>query len=573
MKSSGSAPLSGDQSKQLMAILTFLLNLAGATMLLLFAVRMVRTGIERSFGASFQRVITEQKNLLGATGTGLGLALVLQSSAAVALLVAGFSSTGLLGFETGLAVVLGGDLGSALLIQVLSFDLNWLVPLLLTIGGWLFVKSDKRRLRQYGRILLGIAFILISLRFLREAMDPIRDSAFLPAVSDYLAQDFVTAFIVGAVLAFVMHSSVATVLMCVTLVAIGAIPATAGVSLVLGANLGSALIPIWLTRGMPPCARHVPFANLGLRGSWAVIMLFALNLLPVQGYLGMMGPAQSLINTHIAFNFTLLFVALPCAGMVRRLVERLLPAIKVDPDDTPSEPLSALDHSVLDNPTLALASLKRELLRMSAVVEQMAGPMMEVYSNGDLARIDGLRSLDHQVNNCLSGIKTYMTEMPTDDMSKQDRKTAREMAEYAISLENAGDVIAKRLLPLARRKAKGGLRFSTEGWSELRFLHDCVLANMRLATNVLVSDDVESARMLVAEKTEIARLERKSRKRHLKRLSDGTTTSIESSDLHLETLRGLKDLNGYYSEVAYPILYRSGQLLETRLIEALDEDH
>ncbi len=235
-----------------MAIMIFLINLAGATMLLLFAVRMVRTGIERSYGASFQRVITRQRSALQASIVGLILAVVLQSSAAVALLASGFTASGLVGFATGFAIVLGGDLGSALIIQILSFDLDWLVPLLLAAGGYLFVKSDAKKWRQLGRILMGIAFILISLRFLREAMDPIRDSAFLPAIADYLARDYITAFLVGAALAFVMHSSVAAILMCVTLVQIGAIPFAAGLSVLLGANLGSALIPVWLTRGMAP---------------------------------------------------------------------------------------------------------------------------------------------------------------------------------------------------------------------------------------------------------------------------------------------------------------------------------
>ena len=161
-----------------MAILNFILQLAGAAMLLLFAVAMVRTGIERSFGASFQRMLTGQRHLTGAAAAGVGLAVVLQSSAAVALLVAGFSGGGVLGFNTGLAIVLGGDLGSALIIQVLSFRLDWLIPLLLAVGGWLFVKSGNRQFRQYGRILMGVAFILISLQLLRQAMDPIRESAF-----------------------------------------------------------------------------------------------------------------------------------------------------------------------------------------------------------------------------------------------------------------------------------------------------------------------------------------------------------------------------------------------------------
>ncbi|MGR3290388.1 MAG: Na/Pi cotransporter family protein [Paracoccaceae bacterium] len=556
-----------------MAVLEFFLNIAGATMLLLFAVRMVRTGIERSFGASFQRVITQQKSYLGAASSGLGLALVLQSSAAVALLVAGFSGTGVLGFETGLAVVLGGDLGSAILIQILSFKLDWLIPLLLAVGGGLFIKSDKRRLRQFGRILMGIAFILISLRFLREAMDPIRESAFLPAISSYLAQDYLTAFIVGAALAFVMHSSVATILMVVTLVAIDAIPLAAGISLVLGANLGSAVIPIWLSRGLPPIARRVPVANLGLRGTWALLMLFAVNLFPVQNLLGAISPAQTLVIAHIVFNLTLLGIAYPFLRHFDTLATLVLPDLVQNSNDLLDEPLTALDQTVVANPTLALASLKREVLRMSAIVERMAIPVMAVYESGDIARIDGLRNLESQLNSALAGIKSYMTLLPTSDMKKPDRRSARELVEYAISLECAGDVIARRLLPLAREMAKKGLKFSAKGWSELRGMHETVLANMRLATNVLLSDDLESARLLVAERTEINRAERQSRKQHLKRLSEGGSVSVETSDIHLETLRGLKDLNNLCANVAYPLLYRNGQLLETRLIESLDEDH
>ena len=118
-----------------MAILSFLVQLAGATMLLLFAVRMVRTGIERSYGASFQRILTSHNSLVYSGAAGVVLAGVLQSSAAVALLVAGFASSGLIAFASGLALVLGGDLGSALVIQVLTFRLEWLVPLLLAVGG------------------------------------------------------------------------------------------------------------------------------------------------------------------------------------------------------------------------------------------------------------------------------------------------------------------------------------------------------------------------------------------------------------------------------------------------------
>lgn len=553
-----------------MAILTFLISLAGATMFLLFAVRMVRTGIERSYGASFQRLLTGTGSQLHAGGVGVGLALVLQSSAAVTLLVTGFASGGYLAFPTGLAIVLGGDLGSALIIQILSFKLDWLVPVLLAVGGYLFVKTEGKKTRQAGRILMGIAFILISLRFLREAMDPIRDSAFLPAVAGYLARDYITAFLVGAALAFVMHSSVAAILMCVTLVEISAIPFAAGLSLVLGANFGSGFIPVWLSRGMSQSARRIPYANLGLRGSWAVICLFAVNSVLGAGLLGGEHGGQMLVYVHLAFNGSLLLLALPICSRIEPLVAQFISDPKGPEANISGRPASALEPGNYGPAVQVLANLKRELLRMTDLVETMFRPLAELYQTGDKEQIKALQALDPEVNACLSGIRSYVADIPEADFTKDELKMAREMVEYAIRLETAGDVAARRLAVLAGDLTKKNLRFSGEGWSEILHMHEAIMANLRLASNVLISGDLESARLLNLEKTELKRMERDSRKRHLKRLQRGERHSFDSSDIHLETLRALREFNSHIAAVSYPLLYQNGQLLETRLIEEMD---
>ena len=551
-----------------MAIMSFLVGLAGATMLLLFAVRMVRPGIERSFGASFQRVLTQNTNLVSSSFTGMVLAMVLQSSAAVALLASGFLASGYLSFSSGLAVVLGGDLGSALVIQILSFKMDWLIPMMLAIGGWLFVTTEHKKGRQLGRILMGVAFILISLQFLRDAMDPVRESSFLPATADYLAGDFITAFIIGAALAFVLHSSVAAILMCVTLVQIGAIPFPAALSLLLGANLGSAFIPIWLTRGMPVEARRIPVANLLLRGSWAFVALLGINLAMDPTVLMLASPGQSLVYAHIGFNLSLLVVALPFSRSFEAPISLLMPVkLGTDLKMSEQEMTSALDPAALSNPRQSIASLKRELLRMTDLVDRMFRTVLQLYESGDREQMLAMRSQDEFVNSALSGIRSYVASMPAGTYAKQDMKIVRGLMDYAIRLEAAGDIIAKKLTAIAKERQEKKARFSEEGWMELVHMHEAVCANLKLACNVLISDDLESARLLVMEKSEIKRAERKSRKLHLARLQNGREESFETSDMHLETLRALRDINGHISAIAYPILYRNGQLLETRLIQ------
>lgn len=557
-----------------MAILTFIIGLAGATMLLLFSVRLVRTGIERAHGASFQRLLRNQTSLIRAGFSGLSLAVVLQSSAAVALLAAGFLTSGYLTFPMALAIVLGGDLGSALVVQILSFPIDWIIAPLLAIGGWLAVKSENRKRRQYGRIVMGIALILISLGLLRETVDPVRESAFLPAIAAYLEKDLITAFIVGAALAFVMHSGVAAILVIVTLVQIGAIPFDAGFAILLGANLGSGFIPVSLTRGMDTSVRRLVFSNLVVRGLLAIAFLILSILTTMTAYFSIAGfsEAQVLILTHIGFNLCLLILFLPFCRKIETVATACMPDNQANQDENHLvETGFQLDTSTLNTPKLAITSLKQELLRMSSIVEAMFAPSLEIYLNNNVPLRRSIRDMDDQVNKCLSGIRSFVASIPTSEYEKSDARIARDMVEYAIRLESAGDIISKRMTELAKRLHSNGYGFSKEGRAELVQMHEDIQANFKLAANVLISDDPESARLLSLEKTEVKRVERDSRKRHLKRLQNGKTESFETSDVHLETLRALREVNSHISAVAYPILYQTGQLLETRLIQDMSD--
>ncbi|MEL0197315.1 MAG: Na/Pi cotransporter family protein [Rhodobiaceae bacterium] len=552
-----------------MIIVQFLLELAGATILLLFAVRMVRTGIERAFGASFRRLMTGSRARMRASLAGLALAAIMQSSVAVAMLVAGFVGAGTLSFQIGLPAMLGADLGSALVIQFLSMEISWLAPLLLVGGGVTFLKSRSAMPKQIGRAVLGVALILIALELMRATVMPIRDSAFLPQISALLERDFLTAFLVGAVLTFVMHSSVAAVLMFVTLVAIGALPVMVGISLMLGANLGSSLLPLWMTRAMPPKARHVPVVNALLRGSAAIIMVIIVNRSPLIGLLPDVADGQKIILGHVMFN-ALLLLAVPFSGLLGRMTGWLVREPVAGHEDTPAHYRSVLDPAALDDASLAMACIRREIHRMLQIVEEMMLPVMDLIEDFDKERMARIVEKDIAINEALDGTRRYVAELSGRNGQVNGeatrRKELRNLLEFAIAIEAAGVVVSKTLSQLAATRARDDIRFSAEGLAELRGMHDRVVANIALAGNVLVSGDVGIARRLVEEKGEFTYRQRKSRKSHLKRLAKGRVESLESSDLHLETGLAFKEFNSHIASVAYPILSREGQLLDSRLI-------
>lgn len=549
-----------------MPIIEFLLNIAGATVLLLFAVKMVQTGVEQAYGPSFRRFMMRSRAKVSATFCGALLALVMQSSMAVTILVSGLLGSSVLSFELGLAAILGADLGSALVIQFLSLDIHWLAPLMLVVGGLMLLKSETPLFRQIGRVIMGVALILIALGLIRTSVSPFSDSSYLTDFASILERDFLTAFLMGALLAFLLHSSVAAVLMFVAMVASEALPLMVGVSLVLGANLGSSLLPIWMTRTMSPKARQLPLMNLFIRGGAALSMVVIVNRTPLFAHLSEIHVGQQIILTHIIFN-AMLLVVIPFSGFIGRCATRLLPEHHAPNENTPAHYRSVLDKNTLGTPALALVCVQREIHRMLLLTQDMMIPIMNLFERYDKKQNKKIIENNKRLNDAFDGIRYYSGKLSQHITSNSHRRQLRHLLEFAIAVEAAGNIVAKTLSPLALTRAKEGLHFSTEGLRELEDMHERIIANISLASNVLVSRDVDIARQLVEEKSELSRRQRKSRKSHLKRLAAGLAVSLETSDLHLETSLAFKEFNSQIATVAYPILSRKGKLLNSRLVE------
>ncbi|MFB9173235.1 Na/Pi cotransporter family protein [Roseibium salinum] len=551
-----------------MAILV-LIKMLGAVMLLLYAVRMVRTGFERASGSALRRTIGKASSgpLSGAV-SGMLVAILLQSATAVAILAAGFATSGFITTASGLAVLLGADLGSALVVQFLVFDLSWLIPVLLAAGAWLFLKIEARMAKQAGRIMIGIALILLSLQMIGEATAPLKEARFMPQVAGYLAEDASTALAVGALLAFLLHSSVATVLMVAAFVQQAGLSMEAAVPLVLGANVGAGLVAIWLTRGMDRKAKLLPLGNFVFRTVGAVAVLLAVSAIenPFAGIDA--EPALLIVAVHVLFNVLLVVCCLPLTKPLAWLVEKVVPEDRRAEGEARLMPQSALDQRVVGNPRLALASATRELLRMGELVEAMTRPIVIMLEKGSPEEITGLQLMDRNVNAIHSAIKLYIAEVNRGELTADQAERSMELVSFAVNLERAGDLVAKNLLEQALELHQRKISFSQQGLKELARMHDRVLANMQLALNVLVSGDVASARELIAEKDKMREMERECHNRHLERLKSRTPESMETSNAHLEVVRSLKEINSLFAAVAVPILAREGLLRDTRLVPA-----
>ncbi|EPM3466385.1 Na/Pi cotransporter family protein, partial [Providencia stuartii] len=227
-----------------------LLHLLSSVALLVWGTHIVRTGIMRVFGADLRRILGKSVNKrTSAFLSGVGVTALVQSSNATALLVISFVSQGLISLTPAMVIMLGADVGTALMARVLTFDLSWLSPLLILVGVSTFLSQKKNRTGQIGRVGIGLGLILLALQLIVASAEPITHADAVKAIFTSLSGDVVLALLVGALFAMVSYSSLAAVLLTATLSATGLVPLYISLSIVIGSNIGSGLLAMMSSRG------------------------------------------------------------------------------------------------------------------------------------------------------------------------------------------------------------------------------------------------------------------------------------------------------------------------------------
>jgi phosphate:Na+ symporter len=540
-----------------------LLNLLAAIALLVWGTHMVRTGILRVFGASLRQVLSRSlSNRFKALVSGLGVTALVQSSTATALIVSSFVGQGLVTLPLALAVMLGADIGTSLMAVVFSFDLSWLSPLSIFLGVVLFIARPGTDVGRFGRILIGLGLMLLALRLVTDSATVLTQSAAVRGLLASLASDLLLEITVGACLAVLSYSSLATVLLTATLASSNVIPLDVALGLVLGANLGSGLLAVLTTLRSPIEVRQVPLGNLGFKllGVAIAAPLAGLWLRYARPYLG--EPQTVVVMFHLMFNVTVGVVFIGFTQVVARGVEKLLP--KVDAAQAGNRPRH-LDASALATPSLAISCAAREALHQADVVETMLRGMLEVITQNDLRLAEQLRALDDTVDELYSSIKYYLTKISREALSEAESRRWTDIISFTINLEQIGDIIERILIDIEDKKIKPGRNFSEAGMAEIIELHERLIDNLRLGMSVFLNGNVRDAQKLLEEKARFRDLERAYATTHLSRLSANTVQSFETSSLHIDLISDLKRINSHICSIAYPILDSAGALAPDRI--------
>lgn len=471
---------------------------------------------------------------------GLGVTALIQSSSATALMTSAFVAGGLVSLPAALPIVLGADVGTSLMARLLSVDIAWLSPLLLVIGIALRLSGNAGLRGQAGDVIVGLGLITLALQLIRLYAAPLLHAGIVRAIFTSLGNDPLLALVIGALVALLAYSSLATVLLTATLAMGGVISPATALPLVLGANLGSGLIACLANAGSAPAARRVSLANLIFRIVGILAFLPLLDAMPA--LLARLGSSAGTmaIDFHMAFNLTVAATLIWFVNPVASLCNRWLPDAH---DDAAPGGARYLSQGDLHHPSVALGNATREVVRIGDVIEEMLNGMKLSIVGNDRAANARCRALDDRIDDLYSSVKMYLTDVDAGSLDGEDAARWDAIMLVNINLEYAGDIVERILVDLDQRKLARNFCFSDEGSAELLQLCDMLVANLRTRMSLFIANDRAAAGLLRECAGDFQARAERFTARHIARVAQRRTASVETSALHLDTLRELSQMN------------------------------
>ena len=539
--------------------MSLLIELLGSIALLLWGLRMVRTGVMRSYGNNLKRLARRSEGrVIPALTSGLVVAALLQSSTATVLIAASFAGQGLISIGTAFITMLGADVGTSVAVLIASQKLTTVAPFLLALGVFGFIGSKINKWQNVFRAISGLGLILFALSLIATTAGGLSELKQFTALLRIFENQPVFFVLLALILTYLSYSSLAIVLLSVSFLATGVIGLNEGLYLVLGANLGSGMLPL-ISNWRGSIQELTPvLANLIIR----VICILAFY--PFVDFVATFGLKFVSIELfpaiyHLSLNLIVAIVGVIFSKNIITLAEKLF-------SNREEQKLAYPRFLELKNfsmPAVSLASAKREALHMAEISQKMVVSSLAVLRDNNVTLRHEIIKNEDIVDNLFDSIKLYIARILQEELTPTETQKALNILNFTTNMEHIGDIVNNSLMDISGKKIDKHIQFSKEGLSEIISIHEVVCSNYDLAINTFVSDDCELAKVLYEKKQELHKLEKRSVSKHLQRIGKGIADSLETSSMHIDVIRDYKKVNSLLSSVAYPILIASGEILET----------
>jgi phosphate:Na+ symporter len=524
-----------------------LTTLIGGLAIFMHGISLTREGLQVVAGERLRSIIFAlSKNRIVALFSGIVVTMILQSSTASTVMVVGFASNALMTLNQATAVLLGADIGTTVTVQLISFHLSAYALTVVSVGFMVRAMSKRKRNQYIGQIIMGFGLLFLGMKLAEDATIPLKSSEVFASVISYFSTRPFAGIFGAAVATLLFQGSAPTIGFILALAGSGSITLHGAMPMILGANIGTTITPIFMSSRASIEGRRVAVAHMLFKVAGAAVIYPFLPQFEALIHRVEPIPTREIANAHTLFNVLNAIVFLPLVGVSSRLISlHYAPA-----DQKEKFGPKYLDPRALETPALAFGNATREFLRMADMVNDVLRDSVKVMGKTDLDLIDDIEARDDKIDILNREIRFYLAKVTQEILTRGQAEKQMELISLANDVENIGDVIARNILALARAKIKQGVTFSQQGWGELQDFHAKVCENFDLALIAYSTQDEEIALKVLRHRTALITIENQLKERHITRLSQGTRESIETSSMHLDLLAHLRQINGYIGNIA-----------------------
>ena len=330
---------------------------------------LITTGLQESTSRTLRALIRRStKSLPSCAALGVVAGAIMQSTSAVTTVLGSMAATGMITLRQALPIVAFANVGTTALVFAGALDIRLAVLFAVGVGGIAFALTKEFRWKAGVAVTLGVALLLYGSDLMTAAASDVERANWFSIFLRSWDGSAIMAFGIGTLASFLTQSTISVALMTVALANADLLTLSEAVAMIYGANLGSTLMRILLTRGSVGTLRQVSRFQDVFKIAGAIVFI---ALFVIEDFLGLPSvialltrifrsvPLQ-LATANLLLNGSMAMIAIAFARPIERAVGKRWPPSETEDLSVPKYAV----HEAIGDPVTAIDLLEKEQMRI-----------------------------------------------------------------------------------------------------------------------------------------------------------------------------------------------------------------
>ncbi|KGA95888.1 sodium-dependent phosphate transporter [Alkalihalobacillus alcalophilus ATCC 27647 = CGMCC 1.3604] len=524
----------------------------GGLGIFLFGIKFMGEGLKNAAGDRLREILDKMtSNPFKGVLAGILVTVLIQSSTGTTALTVGLVSAGFMTLRQAIGVIMGANIGTTATAFIIGINIGEYSLPILFVGTALIFFFKKPILNYIGQGFFGFGALFYGLGLMSGAMKPLAQLESFSQLTLTMSDNPLLGVLVGTVMTVIIQSSTATIGILQGLMAEGALELSAALPVLLGDNLGTTVTALLAAIGTTIAARraamvHVVFNLIGAILFMIMLQPFTLLIAYFQESLGLSGP-MTIAFAHGSYNVMNTIIQFPFVGVLAWIVTKIIPGEDKHIDYKPN-----ISPLLVEQSPVCLGQAREEVLKMGSYAIEGLNEATKYLKTKDKKHGELVIQYEEAINTFDHAVTDYLVSMSGHIMSEADTKLHTALVNAVRDIERVGDHM-ENVKELVDYQLANKFDLSESALDELEEMIELTVSTYTEALEALKTLDKALAKDVLVKEDRIDKMERNLRKKHIKRLNEGTCTG-SAGIVFVDIVSNLERIGDHSVNIAQAVL-------------------